>query len=665
MKKILVISNTAFSIEKFREHYLSKIKDYKFIIYTPNKIARLKKRYKNIEQSKFYSKNIYQDFIELYNIFKFNNPSEIIVYSYKYQFIVTLLKKIFSFDYDVISLIAGRGSLQMGNIFEKYLFNRITKLILKNSDINICINPEDKKFFNNFLHKKNLVLLPTEGVENIKFRNHKNKKKNFLFFGRIIKEKGVEDYINSAKIIKKKYPNTNFFIAGPIDQSIIGQSKFDKNLLRFVFKNQKYVKYLGYIKDYSKIFPKMDCLISPSHSEGAGTSVMEAMISGLYIIAYKNSGHNYVLKNTFNKICKNNNLNNLVYNIENFLNLDDEIINKARKLSYKKIVNNFTATQVANKFKKILDTKYKIKNENIDIIWPFYKDYKFLDVSISYLNKQTLKPKRLIFIDDGNKDDNLKKYIRRKLNKDIDFIFINNKKNKGVTDSIELGLKKIKSKYFYIKASDDIIYDNFFEINVRFLENYKDTAYTFSNIKINNLKNKKKYFIKFQFINKSYVNSKNIGKIYNNYQFKVYHNTVVFNSKKFLESNIFKKEYGRRVDMLNLQYLSMKHGFCFLNKTVSEFTVRENQAGAFPISNDYLINELKFLKKKQKKFYKFFLKNNLHYELSIFSIHKILKNFDNAISIKYILRSIKFKLWKFLRFYLNPKLLNFLFKVFN
>ena len=131
------------------------------IIYTPNKIARLKKRYKNIEQSKFYSKNIYQDFIELYNIFKFNNPSEIIVYSYKYQFIVSLLKKIFSFDYDVISLIAGRGSLQMGNIFEKYLFNRITKLILKNSDINICINPEDKKIFNNFLHKKNLVLLPT------------------------------------------------------------------------------------------------------------------------------------------------------------------------------------------------------------------------------------------------------------------------------------------------------------------------------------------------------------------------------------------------------------------------------------------------------------------------------------------------------------------------
>ena len=44
MKKILVISNTAFSVEKFREHYLSKINDYKFIIYTPNKLANLKKK---------------------------------------------------------------------------------------------------------------------------------------------------------------------------------------------------------------------------------------------------------------------------------------------------------------------------------------------------------------------------------------------------------------------------------------------------------------------------------------------------------------------------------------------------------------------------------------------------------------------------------------------
>ena len=64
----------------------------------------------------------------------------------------------------------------------------------------------------------------------------------------------------------------------------------------------------------------MDCLISPSFSEGAGTSVMEAMVSGLHVITYNNSGHNYVLKNTKNHICKINSVEYLVQNIEKYMN---------------------------------------------------------------------------------------------------------------------------------------------------------------------------------------------------------------------------------------------------------------------------------------------------------------------------------------------------------
>ena len=67
---------------------------------------------------------------------------------------------------------------------------------------------------------------------------------------------------------------------------------------------------MGYIKNYKKVFPKMDCLVSPSYSEGAGTSVMEAMMSGLFVIAYSNSGQN-MFKKTPNKLVKYNNVNNL------------------------------------------------------------------------------------------------------------------------------------------------------------------------------------------------------------------------------------------------------------------------------------------------------------------------------------------------------------------
>jgi galacturonosyltransferase len=668
MKQILIISNTAFSIEKFREHYLSKITNYQFIIYTPNKISKLKKKYRNIEVKKFNTNNIIDDFKELFKIFKNTNSSNIVVYSYKYQLIVSILKKFFFRDYEIISIIAGRGSWALGNILKIFIYKKIIRLITDISKIVICINPSDLKYFKNYHKDKNkFFLLPTEGVEteNLAKINKKNNN-NFIFFGRLIKEKGIKDYIEAAKIIKIKYPEKNFFIAGPINQSIIGQSKFDKGTLALIKKNENYIEYLGFIKDYKNIFPKMDCLISPSFSEGAGTSVMEAMVSGLHVITYNNSGHNYVLKNTKNHICKINSVEYLVQNIEKYMNTPSikNIYNK--KTSHKKILNNFSAKIIAKRFNTILDLLCGSSKKKVDVVWPYYKDGKFLDASISRLNNQTLQPHRLIFIDDNNeRHQELKKYIRKKLNKNIKFNFIRNKKNYGVTKSVSIGIKQAKSKYLYIQSTDDLIYKDFLELNVNVLENNKNAAYVFSNIRINNLDNKKKYHINFSFIKESYIKKSDIDYLYSNYLFKIYHNTVVFNSKKVLKLNIFKDEYGRRADMLNLQYLSMRYGFCYLNKTISEFTIRKGQISSAILSNDYLIDELKYLKKKENKFYNFIIKNNLYYEISLMALIKFKSTFGNLITIQYLSRAIKFKLWKLSRFYINPKILNFLFRILN
>ena len=500
MKQILIISNTAFSIEKFREHYLSKITNYQFVIYTPNKIPKLKKKYRNIEVKKFNTNNIIDDFKELFKIFKNTNSSNIVVYSYKYQLIVSILKKFFFRDYDIISVIAGRGSWDLGNMLKKFIYKIIIKLITDISKIIICINPSDLKYFKNYHKDKNkFFLLPTEGVETKNFSKiNNNTNNNFIFFGRLIKEKGIEDYIEVAKIIKRKYPEKNFFIAGPISQSIIGQSKFDKGTLALIKKNEKHIEYLGFIKDYKDIFPKMDCLISPSFSEGAGTSVMEAMISGLHIIAYNNSGHNYVLKNTKNQICKINSVQHLAQNVEKYINTFNIKNIHNKKISHKKVLNNFSAKIIAKKFNVILDQLYRVGKKKVDVIWPYYKDEKFLDTSINHLNAQTLQPHRLIFIDDNNeRHQELKKYIRKKLNKNIKFNFIRNKKNYGVTKSVSIGIKQAKSKYLYIQSTDDIIYKDFLELNVKVLENNQDAAYVFSNIRINNLDNKKISYIFF------------------------------------------------------------------------------------------------------------------------------------------------------------------------
>ena len=64
---------------------------------------------------------------------------------------------------------------------------------------------------------------------------------------------------------------------------------------------------------------------------------MEALNHGLFVIGYSNNGHEYVLKNTRNIICKKNTPKNLVIAIENYLKLNNDIIKNIRKQSYKKV----------------------------------------------------------------------------------------------------------------------------------------------------------------------------------------------------------------------------------------------------------------------------------------------------------------------------------------
>ncbi len=370
MKKILVISNTSFSIEKFRSHYLNKLSSkYHIKVLTPSeKPSNLSKKI-NFKQLK--NINLINLFFKLKKEIIFFKPNKIIIYSWKYQFYMSLLNFICK-DVEVIYVIAGGGSLFLNNnIFLKFGLFKVVKNILEKPNKVIFINPYDKIWFEkNFKILGKTYLIPTEGIELIRKKSKVNYKKNFIFFGRLIKQKGIIEYLELASILKKKDKYLNFYIAGPIDQSVIGDSKVPDNLFNKIKSNQN-VNYLGNIKSFKNIFPKMDCLISPSYTEGAGTSVMEAMSSGLYVIAYKNNGHNYLLKNTKNYLCKENTINELINGYEHFKKKTQDELSHNYKISYQKIKIKFSSKKSLQEIKKILlDFPYTIthitrKFENI------------------------------------------------------------------------------------------------------------------------------------------------------------------------------------------------------------------------------------------------------------------------------------------------------------
>jgi len=108
----------------------------------------------------------------------------------------------------------------------------------------------------------------------------------FNYIGRILKDKGVDDYIEAAKRIKKKYPNTEFNMLGFIEPT---ESHYEAELEEL--GKQGIVLYRGSQKDVKPWIRRAHAIIHPStYGEGMSNVLLENASSGRLIITTDNPG---------------------------------------------------------------------------------------------------------------------------------------------------------------------------------------------------------------------------------------------------------------------------------------------------------------------------------------------------------------------------------------
>ena len=122
--------------------------------------------------------------------------------------------------------------------------------------------------------------IPGSGIDYNKFKPIILKEKDpdifiFLFIGRLIKDKGIFEYINAARCIRKKFPNTVFNVIGPfwtqnLKKNTITQSKLQNWI------DEGVIDYLGEKKDVRKFIAEADCIVLPSYREGTSNTLLEA-----------------------------------------------------------------------------------------------------------------------------------------------------------------------------------------------------------------------------------------------------------------------------------------------------------------------------------------------------------------------------------------------------
>lgn len=104
---------------------------------------------------------------------------------------------------------------------------------------------------------------------------------NFIFVGRLLKEKGIHDFITAAQIVKENYPKTRFTVLGAIDTSNLGALKkveLDKLISLSI------VNYAGQVDNVKDWLVISDVFVLPSYREGVPLSTQEAMAIGRAVI---------------------------------------------------------------------------------------------------------------------------------------------------------------------------------------------------------------------------------------------------------------------------------------------------------------------------------------------------------------------------------------------
>ena len=176
------------------------------------------------------------------------------------------------------------------------------KFVLKKKNLKIIVqNKTDFNFFRKKIRvNQNLIELINGSGVDIKYFEFKPLKKckirQITMISRILKHKGIYEFIESAKQIKKQYDNFEFNLIGSFD--IENPSNISKHHLKKI-NYKKYVKFLNYKKNIKKYIYNSHIIVLPSYREGFPKVLMEAASCGRPAISTNVPGCRDAIINNF------------------------------------------------------------------------------------------------------------------------------------------------------------------------------------------------------------------------------------------------------------------------------------------------------------------------------------------------------------------------------
>lgn len=296
-------------------------------------------------------------FFHYMSVLKKYRPDVVLTYTVKPNVYCGIASHILKIP--VISNVTGFGSvLQKSGMIRKFIMT-LFKISFRRSACVMFQNSTNMRFAEESgMVKGGRLLIPGSGVNTDRFPLIKypdggdginGGKVVFNYIGRILKEKGVDVYIEAAKRIKKKYPNTEFNMLGFIEPT---ENHYEKELKEL--EKDGIIRYLGSQKDVRPFIALSHATIHPSmYGEGMSNVLLESASSGRPVITTDNPGcRETFIDSETGLLFKGGDADSLCNIIERFLSMPNEARAEMGARGREYIKSNFSRDIVADAYLK-------------------------------------------------------------------------------------------------------------------------------------------------------------------------------------------------------------------------------------------------------------------------------------------------------------------------
>jgi len=284
-KRVVLIANSIWNIVNYRVNMIRSLENagYNVVVFAPKD-----KDLRHLNTAFFHipvnakSMNPIADIlliVRLVILLRQMKPDVVLNFTIKPVIYGTISARILGIP--CVNNITGLGILFLRGVSSRMLGFMLYHIVMRITNIAFFQNPDDFRLFNRLglLRMVGVDILPGSGVDLEKFTPVEETKKSnadvvFLFVGRLLLEKGIEDYIDAARMVRETWKHVRFQVIGPFDPT--GNESALRSKIMLAIQDET-ILYSGMVEDVRPYIAKADCVVLPSYyREGTPRSLLEA-----------------------------------------------------------------------------------------------------------------------------------------------------------------------------------------------------------------------------------------------------------------------------------------------------------------------------------------------------------------------------------------------------